>query len=76
MFARRSRALDEKRVLDYLEGQSTLSETPVSLARKLSVDVRSARRVLDYLVGSGKLHRRVFHDIEPIYYRYPSLEQR
>lgn len=76
MFARRSRALDEKRVMDYLEGESTLSETPVSLARKLSVDVRAARRVLDHLVGSGKLHRRAFQDIEPIYYRYPSLEQR
>jgi hypothetical protein len=42
MFPRRSRAVAEKRVFEYIGQQATLSETPV----------------------------------EPIYYRYPSLDGR
>jgi DNA-binding MarR family transcriptional regulator len=76
MFGRRPRASDEKRILDFLDGEDAVSQTPVSLAAKLNVDVRTVRRVLDDLVASGHLRVRVFDDIEPIYYRYPSLEER
>lgn len=76
MFPRRSRAVAEQRVFEYVENQGTLSETSVSLARKLDVDVRTARRVLDHLFERGRLHRREFGDIEPIYYRHPSLDGR
>ena len=76
MFPRRSNAVAEKRVFDYVDNQTSLSETSVSLARKLDVDVRTARRVLDHLFERGQLHRRDFEDIEPIYYRYPSLDGR
>ena len=75
MFSRRSHAADEKRVLDYIDGQTALSETPVSLARKLKVDVRLVRTVLDRLVEDGALHRRAFDDIEPVYYRFRSREK-
>jgi hypothetical protein len=76
VFARRSNAADEKRLLDYFASQTAFSETPISLARKLHLDAGLARIVLDRLVDEGKLHRRVFPDIEPVYYRFNSLEDR
>ena len=76
MFARRTRASDEKRILLYVESQNAISETSVSIANKLNVDLAVARLVLDHLVEAGILHRREFGDIESIYYRYPSLEER
>jgi hypothetical protein len=76
VFSRRSQAADEKRVLDYIESQTALSETPISLARKLKLDARLVRTVLDRLVEEGQLRRRTFEDIEPIYYKFPSLENR
>jgi hypothetical protein len=68
--------MDEKRLLDYVESQTAMSETPISLARKLKLDVRLVRTVLDRLVEEGKLRRRAFEDIEPVYYRFTSLENR
>ena len=76
MFARRSNAADEKRLLDYVASQTAFSETPISLARKLHLDVRIVRAALDHLAEEGKLHRRAFPDIEPVYYRFNSLEDR
>ena len=76
MFARRSNGADEKRLLDYFASQTAFSETPISLARKLHIDARLARIVLDRLVEEGSLHRRTFPDIEPVYYRFNSLEDR
>ncbi len=76
MFARRSNGADEKRLLDYFALQTAFSETPISLGRKLHLDVRLVRTVLDQLVEEGKLHRRAFPDIEPVYYRFTSLEDR
>ena len=75
MFARRTRALDEKRILLYFEHQDAVSETPISIANKLNVDTTVARLIMDHLVEAGLLHRREFGDIEAIYYRYPSLEE-
>jgi hypothetical protein len=71
VFTRRPPAVDEKRIVDFIEGQTTLSETSLSLAYKLRIDVRTARRILDKLVEEGELHRRAFEDIEPVYYRNP-----
>jgi len=49
----------------------TFSETAVSLAMKLRVNARTARRVLDGYVESHEIERRTFErPIEPIYYRY------
>jgi len=62
---------DEKRIHDFIDEHSALSETAVSLANKLNVDTRTARRVLDALVESGVLKRRAFEGhIEPIYFHY------
>jgi len=71
VFTRRAPAIDEKRIVDYVEGHPTLSETCLSLSYKLGVEARLARRILDGLVETGELHRRSFDDIEPIYYRNP-----
>jgi len=53
-----------------------VSETSISLARKLRVDIQVARAVLEDLVEAGKLRRRVFPDIEWMYCRFPSLDER
>jgi hypothetical protein len=74
LFTRRSRAQDEQRIHDFLAAHGTVSETSISLARKLRVDVNTTREVLEDLVENGELRRRVFPDIEPIYFRYPSLD--
>jgi hypothetical protein len=76
VFSRRSHAADEKRILDYVESQRSMSETPISLARKLHLDARLVRAVLDRLVDEGKLRRRSFEDIEPVYYRFPSFDDK
>jgi hypothetical protein len=76
LFARRSRAADERRILEYLETESAVSETPISLARKLGVDVGTTRDVLENLAESGELQRRIFPDIEWMYCRFPSLSER
>jgi hypothetical protein len=76
VFSRRSHEADERRLLDYIASQTALSETPISLARKLKLDAKFVRTVLDRLVEEGQLRRRAFEDIEPIYYKFPSLENR
>jgi hypothetical protein len=72
----RRRAIDEKRIIAFVEGQNAVSETPTSLANKLHADVRTVRRVLEHLVEAGEMRRRDMGNVEPIYYRYPSLENR
>ncbi len=76
LFGRRSRADDERRILQFLEAESAVSETSISLARKLRVDIQVARAVLEDLAEAGKLRRRVFPDIEWMYCRFPSLDER
>jgi len=76
LFARRSRATDERRIRDYLETESAISESPISLARKLGVDVRTTRDVLEDLAEAGELQRHIFPDIEWMYCRFPSLDER
>jgi predicted ArsR family transcriptional regulator len=76
LFGRRSRADDERRILEYLEAESAVSETSISLARKLGVDLQAARDVLEELADAGRLRRRMFPDIEWMYCRFPSLDER
>ncbi len=62
---------EEQRIRAYIASQSAFSETAVSLANKLHVDVRTARRVLEELTEAGELRRRTFErHIEPVYYRF------
>jgi hypothetical protein len=63
----------ERLVRDFLLSESSCSETAISLARKLGLDRRRCRKALDLLVREGMIKRREFSDIEPIYYRYPTL---
>jgi hypothetical protein len=76
LFGRRSRAEDERRIREYLAAESAVSETPTSLARKLGVDVQITSDVLEHLAEAGELRRRMFPDIEWMYCRFPSLEER
>jgi hypothetical protein len=76
LFARRSRAVDERRIIEYLETESAVSETSISLARKLGVDLQTTREVLEDLADAGQLRRRTFPDIEWMYCRFPSLDER
>jgi hypothetical protein len=62
---------DERRVREFLLNESCCSETAASLARKLGLDRKRCRRVLELLASEGVVRRRDFSDIEPIFYRYP-----
>jgi hypothetical protein len=73
---RRTPAEDERRILQYLAAESAVSETPISLAGKLGVDLQVAREVLEDLADAGQLRRRMFPDIEWMYCRFPSLDER
>ena len=61
---------DEQRVREFLTKELACSETAASLSRKLGLDQRRCRKVLEQLVSEGVVRRREFGDIEPIYYRY------
>ena len=64
-------AAEEVRLRAFVEGQAAFSETAVSLAVKLQVNARTARRVLDGYVKVHEVQRRTFEPrIEPVYYRY------
>jgi hypothetical protein len=76
VFSRRPRAADEKRILEFVGEAESFCDTAVSLANRLKVDLRTARAVLDRMVGSGALRRRVYVDIETVYFRYRTLEER
>ena len=76
LLIRRARAADEGRIRDYLQTESAVSETPVSLAGKLGVDLQTTRAVLEDLADAGLLNRRTFPDIEWMYCRFPSLDER
>lgn len=63
---------EERRVREFLLNQSACSETAHSLARKLGLNHKRCRALLDRMVNEGLVRRRDFADIEPIYYRYPA----
>jgi ribosomal protein S25 len=64
---------DERRVRDYVDSASGVSESAASLADKLGISPTRCRRILEGLVEQGVLNRRDFADIESIYTRFPSL---
>jgi predicted ArsR family transcriptional regulator len=67
---------EEQRIRTFIERQRTFSESAPSLANKLGVHPRIARRVLDRLVKTGLLKRQTFQrGIEPMYYRYPERDE-
>jgi hypothetical protein len=76
LFARQARAAEERRIRDYIEAESAVSETSISLAGKLGVDLQTTRDVLEDLADAGLLNRRTFPDIEWMYCRFPSLDER
>jgi predicted ArsR family transcriptional regulator len=63
---------DERRVRDFVDSASGVSETVDSLSDKLSISRRRCRQILEQLVEQGVVQRRDFADIEPIYLRFPS----
>ena len=63
---------DERRVRDYMDSPSGVSESARSLSDKLGISRRRCRGILDQLVEQGILQRRDFADIEPMYLRFPS----
>jgi predicted ArsR family transcriptional regulator len=65
-------APDERRVREFLDSPSGVSESAVSLSAKLGIDRRSCRTILDSLVEQGVVQRRDFADIEPMYCRFPT----
>lgn len=63
---------DERRVRDYVDSPSGVSESVLSLSAKLGISRRRCRRILDGLVQQGVVQRRDFADMDPIYLRFPS----
>jgi predicted ArsR family transcriptional regulator len=63
---------DERRVRDYVDQASGVSESAASLSDKLGISRQRCRRILERLVEQGILERREFIDIQPMYLRFPS----
>ena len=63
---------DERRVRDFIDSPSGISESVESLADKMDIDPRRCRRILEDLVQQGVVERRDFSDIQPMYLRFPS----
>lgn len=63
---------DERRVRDFVDTPSGISESAESLADKLGISPRRCRHILEELVEQGIVQRRDFVDIQPIYTRFPS----
>ena len=63
---------DERRVRDFVDSPSGISESAESLADKLGISTRRCRRILEQLVEQGVVQRREFTDIQPLYVRFPT----
>ena len=63
---------EERRVRDFVDSPSGVSESVLSLAQKLGISPRRCRGILERLVEQGVVRRRDFVDMEPIYVRFPS----
>ncbi|GAC1326493.1 MAG: hypothetical protein NVSMB2_25650 [Chloroflexota bacterium] len=63
---------EERRVRDFVDSPSGVSESVLSLAQKLGMSPRRCRGILERLVEQGVVRRRDFVDMEPIYVRFPS----
>ena len=65
-------APDERRVREFLDCPSGVSESVMSLSAKLGIDRRRCRSILETLVEQGVVQRRDFAGIEPMYCRFPT----
>ena len=65
-------APDERRVREFLDCPSGVSESVVSLSAKLGISRNRCRSILESLVEQGIVQRRDFVDIEPMYCRFPT----
>jgi predicted ArsR family transcriptional regulator len=72
LHAEQTLGLDERRVRDFVDCPSGVSESAHSLADKLGISPRQCRRILDRLAEQGVVQRREFADMAPIYQRFPS----
>jgi len=63
---------DERRVRDFVDSPSGVSESAESLSDKLGISRRRCQRILERLVEQGVVQRREFADMAPIYLRFPS----
>jgi hypothetical protein len=72
LLAEQTFGVDERRVRDFVDSPSGVSESARSLSVKLGISRRRCSRILEGLVEQGVVERREFADIEPIYLRFPS----
>jgi predicted ArsR family transcriptional regulator len=63
---------DERRIREFVDTPSGLSESVDSLSDKLGISRRRCRQILERLVEQGVLQRRDFADIAPMYLRFPT----
>ena len=63
---------DERRVRDYVDSPSGVSESARSLSDKLGMSRGRCGRILERLVEQGILQRRDYVGMEPMYLRFPS----
>jgi DNA-binding HxlR family transcriptional regulator len=63
---------DERRVRDFVDSPSGVSESAESLSDKLGISRRRCQQILERLAEQGIVKRREFADMPPIYLRFPS----
>jgi Winged helix-turn-helix DNA-binding len=63
---------DERRVRDYVDSPSGVSESARSLSDKLGISRRRCMHILERLAEQGILQRRDYIGMEPMYLRFPS----
>ncbi len=63
---------DERRVREFLDSPSGISESVASLSDKLGIQSSRCRSILERFVEQGIVRRRDFLDIQPMYFRFPT----
>ncbi|HEY3063168.1 MAG TPA: hypothetical protein VGL99_29690 [Chloroflexota bacterium] len=63
---------DERKVREFLDSPSGISESVASLSDKLGIQHTRCRSILEQLVEQGIVRRRDFLDIQPMYFRFPT----
>ena len=66
---------EKQRIRVFIASQHAFSDTAVSLAHKVGVSTKTARRVLEELTAAGELTRRDYDPhTEPVYFRFRSRD--